>query len=87
MFTRYVITKSAYNDVKNLDHATKKRLKDRIESYMVADNPLAFATKLKDRRDGMYRWTIGDFRVIFDTVGRNKIVILRIQHRKDLYKK
>lgn len=87
MFTRYVITQTAYNDVKDLDNATKRRLKDKIEFYMMADNPLKYATKLKDSKAGTYRWRIGDFRVIFDTEGREKIIILRIQHRREVYRK
>lgn len=87
MFTKYVITKTAYNDIKNLDYATKRRLKDWLELYMIADNPLANAEKLKDKRAGTYRWRIGDFRVIFDVENRNKIVILRFQRRKEIYGK
>ena len=87
MFSRYVITRTAYEDVKNLDRATKQRLKDRLEDLLILDNPLASAEKLKDKRAGSYVWRIGDFRVVFDVVSREKIVILRIQNRKEIYKR
>ncbi|PIU83448.1 MAG: hypothetical protein COS68_03990 [Elusimicrobia bacterium CG06_land_8_20_14_3_00_38_11] len=34
---------------------------------------------------GMYRFRVGDYRVIFD-VDKNNIVILRIGHRKKIYR-
>jgi mRNA interferase RelE/StbE len=34
---------------------------------------------------GTYRFRIGDYRAIFDIDGEN-IVILRIGHRRDIYK-
>jgi len=35
---------------------------------------------------GSYRLRIGDYRVIFDIIG-NDIVVLRIGHRKEIYKR
>lgn len=84
MFKSYVITKTAYEDIKKLDNVTKKKLKDRLDFLMILDNPLSKAVKLPDNRQGTYRWTIGDYRVIFD-VQRKKAIILRVQHRRDVY--
>lgn len=83
--TRIVVTKSAYNDLVKLDNTTRRRLKDRITLYMIKRNPLEYAVKLKDSRLGTYRWWIGDYRIIFD-IDKNKVVILRVQHRSDVYK-
>ncbi|MBI2008817.1 type II toxin-antitoxin system RelE/ParE family toxin [Candidatus Saccharibacteria bacterium] len=84
-FKAYVITKTAYEDIKKLDNATKKKLKDRLEFLLILDDPLSRAVKLSDPRQGTYRWTIGDYRVIFD-VHRRKVIILRVQHRGEIYK-
>jgi mRNA interferase RelE/StbE len=43
------------------------------------------ARKLISHRIGAYRFRIGDYRIIFDIDGEN-IVILRIGHRRDIYK-
>jgi len=48
-------------------------------------NPLRFAEPLKNTSLGQYRFRIGDYRVIFD-VAQDKIVILTLGHRKDIYK-
>lgn len=52
---------------------------------MILDDPLSRAVKLPDPRQGTYRWTIGDYRVIFDVAGLSAI-ILRVQHRGNVYK-
>lgn len=83
MYTRYVITKRAYEDVKDLNKATKRKLKAGIEDHMIRNDPLFDAEQMPD---GSYRWRIGDFRVVFDVVSRDKIVILRFQNRSELYK-
>ncbi len=83
-FQSYVITKTAYEDLKKLDEATKRKLKDRLEFLLILDDPLSRATKLTDKRLGTYRWTIGDYRIIFD-VAKKKVIILRVQHRSEVY--
>jgi mRNA interferase RelE/StbE len=47
---------------------------------------LKYAEKLVDPRLGTYRFRIGDYRVVFDLEG-NEIIVLRVGHRKDIYKK
>ena len=44
------------------------------------------ATKLTDPALETYRFRIGDYRVIFD-IEDKEIVILRVGHRKNIYKK
>lgn len=51
----------------------------------LSKNPLKHAQKLINPKIGEYRFRIGDYRVIFDIDFEN-IVILRIGHRKKLYK-
>jgi mRNA interferase RelE/StbE len=41
---------------------------------------------LIDPKLGTYRFRIGDYRVIFDIEGKD-IVVLRVGHRRDIYKK
>ena len=77
-----VYTKSAARTIKKLDAVAKKKLRLKIEQYL--KNPLKYATKLINPALGSYRWRIGNYRVIFDIDG-NKIVVLKIGHRKDIY--
>lgn len=48
-------------------------------------DPLRYAKKLTDPELGSYRFRIGDYRVVFDLIGED-IVILRVGHRSQIYK-
>ena len=50
------------------------------------EDPLKHAEKLTESRMGEYRFRIGNYSVIFDVEG-NEIVVLRVGHRKDIYRK
>jgi mRNA interferase RelE/StbE len=76
-------TRSALKDIQALDTLAKKRVQKKIEEY--ATNPTLHAKKLISPRIGAYRWRAGDYRIVFDIV-ENKIFILRIGHRREIYK-
>ena len=63
-------------------------IKNRIGKslLMYEEDPLKYAEKLTDSRLGEYRFRIGDYRVIFD-LEENDIVVLRIGHRRNIYRK
>ena len=46
---------------------------------------MKYAIKLSNKNIGSYRFRIGDYRIIFDIDG-NDIVILKIGHRREIYK-
>lgn len=56
----------------------------KLQYFLSADNPLVFASRLKDHELGNYRFRIGDYRVIFDVEGET-IIILTLGHRRDIY--
>lgn len=76
-------TKSAVEDIRKLDTVAKKRIKRKLEEY--ASNPLLHAKKLVNSAIGSYRWRVGNYRIVFDIDGE-KIVVLRIGHRKEIYR-
>ncbi|MFH2019461.1 MAG: type II toxin-antitoxin system RelE/ParE family toxin [bacterium] len=76
-------TKSAVKDIQKLDIIAKKRLKKKLE--LLATNPPYYSKKLIHSDLGTYRYRVGDYRVIFD-VEKNKIIILRVGHRREIYK-
>ncbi len=79
-----VYTKRAVKDIRRLDHKVKKRLKKALERFR--ESPFEGSVqKLSDPEFGTYRFRIGDYRVIFDVDG-NKLIILRVGHRKDIYR-
>jgi len=79
-----VYTKRAVRDIKKLDNTIKKRVGTILLKYK--DKPLDFVETLKSSDLGTYRFRIGDYRVIFD-IERNDVVILRVGHRREIYKK
>ncbi len=84
MIYRLVYTQRAIKDVQGLEPSLKKRIGKTLKRY--EKDPLNFAEKLTDPRLGTYRFRVGDYRVIFDIEG-DEIVILRIGHRRDIYRK
>jgi mRNA interferase RelE/StbE len=83
---KIVYKKPAVKSIQKLPPQIKKRLKVKIEFFLNQDNPLVFAKVLTKPADAMYRFRIGNYRVLFDIEG-DRIVVLLVQHRKDVYKK
>lgn len=83
MAYKLLYTKSAVKDIKKLDTVAKKKIKKKLEIY--SSKPFFYAKKLTDAKLGTYRWRAGNYRIVFDIV-RSSIVILRIGHRKEIYK-
>jgi len=79
-----IFTHSAFLQLKELDRKIKKRILNKLKFFASQKNPLQFAESLRDRRFGQFRFRIGDYRVIFD-VEKEKIIILKVGHRKDIY--
>jgi len=77
-----VYTKRAARDISGLDQAAKERIRGALERY--AQSPFNYAKKMVDPALGTYRFRIGEYRVIFDVEG-NKIVVLRVGHRRKIY--
>lgn len=83
MTYKVVYTRTSFKDIKKLDIVAKKRIKRKIEIY--SKNPLRYSKKLIDPKIGTYRWRVGNYRIVFD-IDRRKIVILRVGHRREIYK-
>ena len=81
---RLVYTHRAIKDIQRLEPAVKKRIGKTLLRY--EEDPLKYAVRLTESKLGTYRFRIGDYRAIFDLEG-NEIVVLRVGHRKDIYKR
>jgi mRNA interferase RelE/StbE len=79
-----VYTHRAIKDVQRLEAKAKKRIGKTLLRY--AEDPFRYAEKLTESKLGTYRFRIGQYRVVFDLKG-NDIVVLRVGHRKDIYRK
>lgn len=79
-----VYTQKAEKDIRRLDSKSKGRVGRTLLRYLL--DPVKYAEKLTDSRLGTYRFRIGDYRVVFD-IEKNRIVILRVGHRREIYRR
>ncbi len=80
-----VVTRKAKHDIDALDTVVKKRLGKKLFQVAALDDLRPIAKHLEDSRIGEYRLRVGDYRILLDLNGR-EIIILRVQHRKDVYR-
>jgi len=83
---RYLITKTARADLDSLSQSVRERIGKKLKYFIESGEPLKFAEKLTSRRDGDYRFRVGDYRIIFIFDGKT-IYILRVQHRREVYRR
>ena len=76
------IAEIAERFLKKLSERDKEMVLNKI--YSIRDNPFRFLKRLQGEK--LWRLRIADYRVIVDViVSANKIIVLRIGHRKNIY--
>jgi mRNA interferase RelE/StbE len=79
-----VYKKSVERDLKKLSKAEARRVLNQVEEQL-SENADTHPV-LKGQFAGLRKYRIGDYRVIYAILGAD-VVVLRIGHRKDVYKK
>ena len=74
---------SVYNDLKKIKMPSAGRIMDKIEDEL-GENPDK-GIPLKGKFKGLFKYRVGDYRVVY-VKGKNHIEILRIGHRRSIYK-
>jgi mRNA interferase RelE/StbE len=82
MKARIAYKASVKKDLKGLDRKAVLRILDSIESDLAA-HP-GKDKVLKGQFDGLFSYRVGDYRVIYNIIGRT-ILVLRIAHRRESY--
>jgi mRNA interferase RelE/StbE len=77
-------TNKAADQLRDLPTLSQKRIANKMRFYARQPNPLRFAKRLVDFKEGEYRFRIGDYRVIFD-VQQETIFVLKIDKRDKVY--
>jgi len=77
------LTKRALKDLEKIPRIEKEKIAILLQK--ISQDPNKFARKLSNARIGTYRSRIGSYRVIFD-LDERKIIVLRIGHRKKIYR-
>ncbi|MBC2707739.1 MAG: type II toxin-antitoxin system RelE/ParE family toxin [ANME-2 cluster archaeon] len=78
-----VFTRRSLKDLENIDKYIQNRIAVKLKEY--TKEPQKHGKKLINHKIGTYRFKIGDYRIIFD-IDKDTIVVLRIGHRKGIYK-
>lgn len=77
---------SAQKRFLKLPSDVQKRIVVKLEFYLTQSNPLIFAEILTNSKIGKYRFRIGTYRVVFDLETENIIMILDVDHRRNIYR-
>ncbi len=89
MKMRVIYSKKARKDLRVLSKKEAQKIVLKIRYFSEQKDIDRYAKKLKPPLDDLFRFRIGDFRVILDINNNNKVTILtilRIKHRKDIYR-
>jgi len=77
----------AVKDLKKLDKETSRRIIDKVKNHL-SKKPIKLSKPLKGRFQGLFRYRIGDYRVIFvPDYEKRQLLVLAVSHRKNIYKK
>jgi mRNA interferase RelE/StbE len=79
-----VYKKSVRQDLKKLPPAETRRILNQLEQEL-CKNAANYPT-LKGQFAGLRKYRVGNYRVIY-AILENDVLVLRIGHRKDVYKK
>ena len=85
MTYKVLFTKEAQVDVAKQSATIRRQLYKKLIHFASLDDIKTVAKKLHNYDAGEYRLRVGNFRIIFD-LNKHALVILRIQHRKDVYR-
>ena len=78
-------SQKALKDIRTIDKIAAKQIVKKLQFFVESPEPLKYAKKLTRFEGGDYRFRIGVYRIVFDVIDEN-IYVLRIQHRKEVYK-
>jgi mRNA interferase RelE/StbE len=85
---RVEISRTAEKQIKRLDRQTQaelvRYLRGRVQE---AANPRQFGKALRGEKRGLWRYRVGDYRIICDIQdARKTLLVLALGHRKHVYR-
>ena len=83
---KIIFHEKAVKDLKKLDFQVRKSIIEKIEKHLVKD-PIKLGKPLKGNFKGLYRYRIGDYRVIYIiNIAGETVSVTNVNHRKRVYK-
>lgn len=88
MAWRIEITRTATKQIIKLDRQAQKSILSFMrERLSHADNPRQWGRALQGEKRGLWRYRVGDYRLICDIQDEKiTILVLELGHRKDVYR-
>ena len=80
----YSFTRHADRQLRKLPIVIQRRIIQKIKHYIATGNPLHFADSIEGEGDKVYRFRIGDYRIIFDWEG-DYILVTQVSLRSRAY--
>ncbi len=85
---RVEITRTAEKQIQKLNRAAQESiirfLRERVQP---ADNPRQWGKPLHGDKGGLWRYRVGDYRLICDILDKRiTVLVVRVGHRKDVYR-
>jgi mRNA interferase RelE/StbE len=82
------VTRGAEKQIKKLNRTAQaaiiRFLRERLQS---ASNPRLWGKPLQGEKGGLWRYRVGDYRLICDIQDEKvAVLVLRVGHRKDVYR-
>jgi mRNA interferase RelE/StbE len=76
---------SVAKDLKKIDKSIAKQILDKID-YELSNKADKFPV-LKGKFAGLRKFRVGDYRIIYSIIKIDTVLVLRIAHRKEIYRK
>lgn len=71
------------SDISNIDSSVKSKIKLAIENKL-GTNPLLYGLPLRATLKPYWKLRVGDYRIVY-SLKKNRVQILAIAHRKEVY--
>jgi mRNA interferase RelE/StbE len=80
------VDKKAIKELTKLDKPIQTRIINELTRISLSDNPKQFGKGLTANLIGLWRFRVGDYRIICEiTDSKLKILVVRIAHRRNAY--
>jgi len=77
----------ARKNLKSLDNSVRKQIKKFLDKLEKVENPKAFGKSLENNLSGLWRYRVGDYRIIAEIQDNRLIIyVVSVGHRSTIYK-
>lgn len=88
MAWRIEFTKNADKVMRKLDKSIAARVFDELDAMAKLENPRSRGKALAGNLAGVWRYRVGDYRILCDIQdGRLVVIVVDVAHRREVYKR